>query len=187
MSLLNLFCKRSPSSVNITAETSAPQTDTEHWLTAACAIWSEYCGGSWNYIGGFEKTPSNTATLKSILNSDWLVTDHDSGIRLVEYLLRHAGDEREKYAFNYACAINICGRMYLCDFLTRKEYVQYSREAGQRLQERYHSWEEYCSGYIKGTTLESGVADKTHEFTDCLQKLSSLRKGPYQVDWNLRL
>lgn len=182
MSLWNLF----RTSKN-TKETSVPQTDTERWLTAACAIWSEYCGGSWNYIGGFEKTRSNTAVLKGVLNSDWLVKDHDSGVSTVEYLLQNAGEEEEKYAFNYACAINICGRMYLCDFLTRQEYVQYSREAGQRLQEKYHSWEEYCNSYIKGTSLESGVADKTREFTDSYHKLVSMHEGPYAIPWNLKL
>lgn len=182
MGLKDLFRKSKS-----TEEAALPQTDVERWLTAACAIWSEYCGGSWAYIGGFEKTSSNAACLKGILNSDWLVTDHYSGIEMVEYLLRHAGEEEEKYAFNYACAINICGRMYLCDFMTRQEYVQYSREAGQRLQEKYHSWEEYCRAYIKGTTLESGVADKTQEFNENYRKLTSLSRGPYKIAWDLRL
>lgn len=170
-----------------TAETSSPQTNTERWLTAVCAIWSEYCGGSWNYIGGFEKTSSNAACLKGILSSDWLVTDHDSGIKMVEYLLSHAGAVEGKCAFDYTCAINICGRMYLCDYLSRKEYVHYSTIAGQRLQQKYSSWPEFCNGYIQGTKLESGVAHNTQEFIDSYQKLSAMGHGPYQINWKLKL
>lgn len=180
MGLLNLFRKSKS-----TAETSVPQTDTERWLAAACAIWSDYCGGSWNYIGGFEKTASNAAMLKDILNSDWLVSDHSSGIEMVHYLLRHAGEEDKKYAFNYACAINICGRMYLSDFMTREEYVQYSIQAAQKLQQKYHSWEEFCQSYIEGTKLETGVADKTRYFIESYHKLASLPNGPYKIDWNI--
>lgn len=182
MGIMDLFRK-----TKNTAETSAAQNDTERWLTAACAIWSEYCGGQWNYIGGYEKTKANAVSLKRILNSDWLVTNHDSGIEMVQYLLDHAGEKEGKYAFDYACAINICGRMYLCDFLTREEYVQYSIMAGNMLQQKYHSWAEYCNSYINGTKLESGVADKTQEFVDCYQKLSSMSNGPYQMDWNFTL
>lgn len=182
MGFLDLFRKQKN-----TAETSVPQTDTERWLTAACAIWSEYCGGSFQYIGGFEKTAANTASLKAILKSDWLVTNHDNGIEMVEYLLSHAGAVEGKCAFDYVCAINICGRMYLCNFLTREEYVYYSTLAGQRLQQKYHSWEELCSSYIEGTKLESGVAHNTQEFIDCYQKLSAMSNGPYKLDWNLAL
>lgn len=182
MGLFDLFQKKKDS-----ADTSAPQTDTERWMTAACAIWSEYCGGSWNYIGGFEKTRANTSNLKGILKSDWLVTNHDSGVEMVEYLLNHAGEVEGKSAYDYACAINICGRMYLCNFLSREEYIHYSTIAGQKLQQNYHSWEEFCNSYIEGTKLESGVAGNTQEFIDCYQKLSAMNNGPYEVDWNLKL
>ncbi len=182
MGLLNLFRKQKGN-----PESSAPRTDTERWLTAACAIWSDYCGGRWNYIGGFEKTSANISRLKEILKSDWLVANHDSGIDLVNYLLSHTGADTEKFAFDYACAINICGRMYLCDYLSREEYVHYSTQAGQKLQQRYHSWEEYCTGYIEGTRLEPGVAADTQEFMDSYQKLAALSDGPYQINWNLKL
>lgn len=182
MGLFNLF--RKPKAA---AETSAAQTDTERWLTAACAIWSEYCGGRWYYIGGFEKTAANAATLKSILNSDWLVTDHDSGVDMVQYLLDHAGEKEGKTAFDFACAINICGRMYLCGFLTRQEYVQYSTIAGRKLQQKYRSWDDYCSNYIEGTKLETGVANNTQEFKDSYQKLIFMSGGPYEIDWNYKL
>lgn len=182
MGLFDLF--RKPKNA---AETSVPQTAAERWLVAACAIWSDYCGGSWNYIGGFEKTASNAAMLKDILSSDWLVTNHDSGIEMVNYLLLHAGEKENKYAFNYACAINICGRMYLSDFMTREEYVQYSAQAGQKLQQKYHSWDEFCHSYIEGTKLESGVANNTQCFIESYSKLVSLPNGPYEIDWNLTL
>lgn len=182
MGLFQLFQKSSN-----TKETSVPQTAVEHWLAASCAIWSDYCGGSWNYIGGFEKTAANTVMLKRILKSDWLVTDHNSGIEMIDYLLPHAGENDEKYAFNYACVINICGRMYLCNFLTRQEYIIYSTQAGQKLQQKYHSWEEYCHSYIEGTKLESGVADNTQHFIESYNKLVSLSPGPYDIDWNMIL
>lgn len=180
MGLFQLFQKSSN-----TKESSVAQTDIERWLVAACAIWSDYCDGSWNYIGGFEKTSANSTMVKRILKSDWLVTDHDSGIEMVDYLLRHASQEDEKYAFSYACVINICGRMYLSNFMTREEYILYSTQAGQKLQQKYRSWEEYCQSYIEGTKLESGVAKNTQYFIDSYHKLAAMPQGPYELDWNM--
>ncbi len=72
-----------------------PGNDAERWIAGSCAIWSEYCGGSCQYLGGYEKTKANAKMVAKVLKEDWLVYDHKSGVSMVEYLLENAGSEDE--------------------------------------------------------------------------------------------
>lgn len=72
-----------------------PRTDAERWIAGTCAIWSEYCGGSCRYFGGYEKTKANAKMLKKVLWQDWAVKDHENGVEMVQYLLDNAGPGEE--------------------------------------------------------------------------------------------
>lgn len=75
------------------ADVTLPMNDAERWIAGSCAIWSEYCGGSCQYLGGYEKTKANAKMVAKVLKEDWLVYDHKSGVSMVEYLLENAGSE----------------------------------------------------------------------------------------------
>ena len=165
---------------------SIPQNDAERWAVAAYALWSEYCGGSYRYFGGYEKNRSNASMARGVLNRDWAVTNKQGVLETVDYLIaekNNTGDEAPKAAFNYGCAANIAARGYLGGHLTKEEMMTETAKVANVIRKHYHSWEEYAKAYIQGVGLESGVADKVSEFEEKYKRLVSMPDGPYTVDW----
>lgn len=165
---------------------SIPQNDAERWAVAAYALWSEYCGGSCKYFGGYEKNRSNASMARGVLNRDWAVTNKQGVIETVDYLIaekNNTGDEAAKAAFNYGCAANIAARGYLGGHLTKEEMMAETAKVAQVIQNQYHSWEEYAKAYIQGVGLEGGIADKVSEFEAIYQRISAMPDGPYTVAW----
>lgn len=289
-------------------DATLPVSDAERWIAGTYAIWSEYCGGSCKYLGGYEKTKSNAKMIAKVLQEDWLVSDHDSGVDMVKYLLEDAGpsdddeeydedddgfdddeydeygedfdddecdeededfddneydeedeeyaegdegydkedeehaeddegydeedeeyaeddekydeedefddddeeydendeeyDDDEEYdeddeefdddyevdttAFDYACACNMCGRMFIAGYLTREEAISYATEAAKKIQELYNSWEEYFQAYIIGAAGGSNVKD-IMPFAAAYQKVLSSPNNSFGLDWNTPL
>ena len=207
-----------------------PVNDAERWIAGTYAIWSEYCGGSCKYLGGYEKTLANAKMLAKVLEDDWMVCVHDSGVDMVKYLLENAGpgddgnddfdDEDEEYdedgedfeddddeydeddedydddeyedyeidttAFDYACACNMCGRMFIAGYLTREEAISYATEAAKKIQELCNSWEEYFQLYMIGAAGGSNVRDIV-PFAEAFQKVVSAPENPFDLDWNTPL
>lgn len=242
-----------------------PRNDAERWIAATYAIWSEYCGGSFKYLGGYEKTEASAKLIAKVLKEDWLVTDHDSGVDMVEYLLENAGpddddyiideefdidedfdddeeyddegseDDDEEYeddeeydeddeeydeddeeyedddeddeeyedddeydddgidysevdttAFDYACACNMCGRMYIAGYFTRDESIAYATKAAKKIQELYSSWVEYFQTYIIGAAGGSNI-HSVQPFIDAYQKVLMDPQSPLYLDWNTQL
>lgn len=168
---------------------SLPQNDAERWIIGCYAIWSEYCGGSFKFIGGFKKNRSNASMARGVLSRDWVITNRESGIDMVKFLItvQNNSDDKECLAFQYGCACNITGRMYLGGYITRSEAMDLSKEIARKVQKEYHSWEEYCKAYIEGTKQESGIASDTEQFIKIYEELAALQDGPYCTDWNLLL
>lgn len=196
MGLFDLFGKKSA------PEDSTPLTDSEKWIVATYAIWSEFCNGSWKFIGGFEKNRSNASMARGVLNRDWAVNNAETGKDMVKYLIEHAGkaDEedgaeaqeraKKKLAFDYACACNICGRMYLGGLMDAGESMRLAKEAAERIQESYSSWEEYGAAYVEGAKLELGYEpgdSREKQLDDIWARLSAMPDGPYTVAWNTAL
>ncbi len=279
-------------------DATLPHSDAERWIAGTYAIWSEYCGGSCKYLGGYEKTQSNAKMIARVLKEDWLVTNHDSGVEMIKYLLENAGpgsdedekdfgldedfeddeeydednedfeddeeydeddedfeddeeydeddediedddefdeddedfeddeeldeddedfeddeeydeeldeddedfDDDEEYddeceddeykadttAFDYACACNMCGRMFIAGYLTREEAMKYAAEAARKIQERYSSWAEYFQAYIMGAASGSNERDVV-PFAAAFQKVVSMPDNPFMLDWNTPL
>lgn len=169
-----------------------PVNDAERWIAGTYAVWSEYCGGSCRYLGGYEKTKSNTKMISRVLRQDWMVKDHDSGVETVEYLLKNAGPQEgsqkdaDTTAFDYACACNMCGRMFIAGYFTREESIRYAAQAARKIQERYHSWEEYFQCYITGAAGGSNVKEAA-PFESAYQKLKSSPDNPLSLPWNTKL
>lgn len=166
---------------------SVPQNDAEKWTVGVYALWSEYCGGSWKYFGGYEKNRSNASMARGVLNRDWAVTNKQGVMEMVDYLIadkNNSGDEAAKAAFNYGCAANIAARGYLGGHLTKEELMYLSAKIADVIRTHYHSWQDFAQKYIEGVALESGIADKQPEFADIYSRLSALPDGPYSVDWN---
>ncbi len=183
MGVFNLFGKKRDQGLE-----SLPKNDVERFIIGSYAIWSEYCGGSWKYIGGFEKNRSNASMARGVLNRDWIITDRESGINMVEFLIKeNSGEKEERLAFDYGCACNIYGRMYLGGYITREEAIDLSRDIARMIQKDYHSWKEFCEGYIEGTRHESGIAKDTEQFVKIYEALAALPDGPFSTDWNLLL
>lgn len=207
-----------------------PANDAERWIAATYAIWSEYCGGSCRYLGGYEKTKENARMLAKVLEDDWMVTNHKNGVEMVEYLLENAGpggcddddpeeneysdddeydeDDNEDYdiddeeydeddddgddvlevdttAFDYACACNMCGRMFITGYFTREESVRYAAEAAKKIQELYSSWEEYYQDYIVGASR--GDMEKVMQYFAAYQKVIMSQNSPFGLAWNTQL
>ncbi|MDE5748161.1 MAG: DUF1266 domain-containing protein [Acetatifactor sp.] len=181
MGLFNLF----KGSQGDPAE-SLPQNDGERWATAVYAMWSEYCGGSYRYFGGYEKNRSNASMARGVLNRDWAVTNKQGVIETIDYLIaekNNVGDKAEKAAFNYGCAANVAARGYLGGHLTRQEMLTETAKVAKVIQDNYHSWEEFATAYIRGVGMESGIADKVSEFESIYRRLSAMPDGPYAVAW----
>ena len=165
---------------------SLPQNDAEKWVVAAYALWSEYCGGSYKFFGGYEKNRSNASMVRGVLNRDWAVTNKQGVLETVDYLIaekNNAGDKAAKAAFNYGCAANVAARGYLGGYLTREEMMTEEAKVANTIRAHYHSWEEYAAAYIQGVGLESGVADKVAEFEENYKRLAAIPDGPYTVAW----
>lgn len=193
MGLFDLFGKKSA------PEDSLPLTDSEKWIVATYAIWSEFSNGSWKFIGGFEKNRSNASMARGVLNRDWVVNNAESGRDMVKYLIDHAGKAnaedgaeaqeraKKKLAFDYACACNMCGRMYLGGFMEREAAMNLAKEAAKKIQESYNSWEEYGAAYVEGAKLELGYNEgdsREKQLDDIFARLSAMADGPYTVAWN---
>lgn len=128
--------------------------------------------------------------VRGILRRDWMISKCEEGIEMVEYLIsekQHQEENAKKEAFDYACACNICGRMYLGGYMTKEEAIQISVKVGKIIQEQYHSWDEFCKSYIEGTKMESGLAGETEKFIAIYERLVSIQDGPYNLEWNLQL
>lgn len=182
MGIFDLFGNKK----DITAE-STPQNDAERWIRGIYAIWSEYCNGSYLYIGGFQKTRSNVRMVRGVLSRDWLITNREGGLDMVPFII--ADEEKlhvieRKSAFNFCCALNIYARMYVGGHITREEAMYLSKEIGRTIQKHYSSWDNFCQSYIEGTKLESGIASDTAQFIEIYERLKSLPDSPYQIDWN---
>lgn len=170
-----------------TAEDSLPKNDAEKWVCGIYALWSEYCGGSFRYIGGYEKTRSNASMVRGVLRRDWVISNRESMEKMVDYILdekNEQGEEAPKAAFNYGCACNICARCYLGGYLTREELMQESSKIAKVIKQHYHSWEEFAKSYIEGAGMELGDEGKKAQFTEIYNRISVLPDGPYSVDWN---
>lgn len=166
---------------------SMPQNDAEKWVVGIYAMWSEYCGGSYKYFGGYEKNRSNASMARGVLNRDWAVTNKQGVIETVDYLIadkNNAGDEAKKAAFNYGCAANIAARGYLGGHLSREEMMAESAKVAKVIRQHYHSWKEFAEQYIEGVGMESGVADQKENFVKIYERISALPDGPYTVDWD---
>ncbi|MCM1186787.1 MAG: DUF1266 domain-containing protein [Lachnoclostridium sp.] len=165
---------------------SLPQNDAEKWTVGIYALWSEYCGGSYKYFGGYEKNRSNASMARGVLNRDWAITNKQGVIETIDYLLaekNNTGDAEKKAAFNYGCAANIAARGYLGGHLTKEELMSESSKIAKVIRAKYHSWEEFTAQYIEGVGMESGIADKKDEFTEIYKRISALPDGPYTVAW----
>lgn len=181
---------------NVEPDITLPKSDAERWIAGTYAIWSEYCGGSCKFLGGYEKNKSNAKMLKKVLWNDWAVKDHENGVDMVQYLLDHAGPEErdlekgkefvDTTAFDYACACNLCGRMLIAGIFTREESIRYALQAAKKIQERYHSWEEYFQCYIIGAARGSNISD-TAPFKEAYQKVQASPNSPLSLDWNTSL
>lgn len=165
---------------------SIPQNDAEKWIVGIYALWSEYCGGSYKFFGGYEKNRSNASMARGVLNRDWAVTNKQGVVETIDYLIadkNNAGDEAKKAAFNYGCAANIAARGYLGGHFTKEEMMSESAKVAKVIRAHYHSWQEFAQAYIEGVGLESGIADKQPEFTRIYNRISALPDGPYTVAW----
>ncbi len=174
-------------------EATLPVNDAERWIAGTYAIWSEYCGGSYKYLGGYEKTKSNAKMISRVLRGDWMVKDHDSGVEMIEYLLKNAGSKDgaedtsvDTTAFDYACACNMCGRMFISGYFTREESIRYATEAARKIQEKYHSWEEYFKSYIIGAAGGSNIKEIA-PFETAYKQFRENPDSPLQLAWDTRL
>lgn len=166
---------------------SMPQNDAERWVVGSYALWSEYCGGSYKYFGGYEKNRSNASMARGVLSRDWAVTNKQGVSETVEYLIadkNNEGGKAQKAAFNYGCAANIAARGYLGGHLTKEEMMSISAGVARAIRSRYHSWQEYTQAYIEGVGLESGIADKKPEFAKICDRLMAQADSPYAVAWD---
>lgn len=169
---------------------SMPQNDAERWIVAVYALWSEYCGGSCKYFGGYEKNRSNASMARGVLNRDWAVTNKQGIIETVDYCIaekNNIGDQAPKAAFSYGCAANVAARGYLGGYLTKEEMLAESAKVAKVIRSRYHSWEEFVTAYIQGVGLESGIADKKPQFEEIYKRISSMPDSPYSVAWETPL
>lgn len=171
-------------------EDSIPQNDAERWTVGVYALWSEYCGGSYKYFGGYEKNRSNASMVRGVLNRDWVVSGKESLLDMVDYILkeenREAGEE-EKRAFDYGCAGNMLARGYIGGYLTKEELMAESAKVAKAIRAHYNSWQEYAQQYITGVGMESGVADKQEKFREIYERLVAIPNGPYTVKWDTPL
>lgn len=168
-----------------------PVNDLERWIAGTYAVWSQYCGGSYKYLGGYQKNKANTKMISRVLRQDWMVNDHDSGVETVEYLLKNAGSKDsgksvDTTAFDYACACNMCGRMFIAGYFTREEAIRYAAQAARKIQETYHSWEEYFDCYIEGAAGGSNVKER-EPFEKAYQEFKDASDSPIRLNWNTEL
>lgn len=169
---------------------SIPQNDAEKWVVGIYALWSEYCGGSYKFFGGYEKNRSNASMARGVLNRDWAVTNKQGVLETVDYLIddkNNVGDNAIKAAFNYGCAANIAARGYLGGHLTREEMMSASAKVAKVIRAHYHSWEEFARAYIVGVGVGSNVTEKQSQFTEIYNRISALPDGPYSVAWETPL
>lgn len=188
MGFLSLFGKSKNSE-----EESLPKNEVEQWVTSTYALWSEYCGGSRKYIGGYRKNRANASMMRGVLRRDWLISDHDEGVEMVDYLLNeksHTGEAEQTAAWDYCRTCQLAGMFYVAGYMERQEMMELSVKAARIMQQNYRSWDELILSYIKGYTRwrkeEGGNAEEEiRERNELYQKLKSIPDGPYSLPWKL--
>lgn len=174
-------------------DATRPINDRERFIAGVYAIWSEYCGGSSAYLGGYVKTKSNAKLIRGVLKEDWLIKDHDSGVEMIEYLLNNAGADNNcstvnvaVAAFDYACACNLCGRMFIAGYFTREESIDYAIKAAKLIQEHYYSWDEFYDNYIAGAAKGSNIKERA-PFETAYEQVKIHAQNPLQLAWDTKL
>ncbi len=177
---------------------SLPKNDVERWVTDTYAMWSEYCGGVWKYIGGYQKNRSNASMMRGVLRRDWEISNHDDGVEMVEYLMLDKEDaQEEKIAgWDYCRACQLLGMFYVAGYMEREEVINLSKKACKVIQKKFSSWDELCQSYIEGysqwrrevdSEFGGGMETDIQERNDIYQRLCQMEDGTYKLDWNLSL
>lgn len=179
---------------------TAPENDTEKWITATYAMWSDGGNGDWHYIAGSStKSRQEAASMRVMLRRDWEVSNKAALLDMVCFLtaLYAEGDQCEeedikKAAWDLCRACQILGMGYVGGYIDRQEMVQESVKVCQIMRKYFHSWKElydsYLIGYKEWRTDEGENAEEAIAARESLcKKLLELPDGPCTIDWNLAL
>lgn len=194
MALFGLFGKKEPMDMTV------PANETEKWLTATYAMWSEYADGNWRYIAGAtEKSKQEGASMRVMLRRDWEISNKAALLDMVSYLtaLYAEGtaceqEDIEKGAWDLCRACQILAMGFVGGYIEREEMFQESAKVGRIMQKYYHSWKElydsYFVGYREWRITQGGNAQKDIADREALcKKLLEMPDGPCVVAWNTQL
>ncbi len=176
-------------------ETTDVNNDMERWVTDTYALWSEYAGGSFRQIGGYQKNRADASMIRGVLRRDWAIGNEQELLETIVDLLRvEVHKEAKTDAWDYCRATQLAGMGYIAGYFTREVLLNCSAVAGKVMQTNYGSWEELCESYLAGhavwcrETFDKDQAEKTiAERREIYKRLCSMPDGPYRVDWKLNM
>ena len=194
MGLFGLFGKKEPDNATI------PANETEKWLIATYAMWSEAAEGNWRYIAGStEKSKQEGASMRVMLRRDWDVSNKAALLDVVSFLTalyiegtECTEEDIRKGAWDLCRACQILAMGYVGGYIERQEMVDESVKVGRVMQKYYHSWKElydsYFAGYAEWRMTNGGDAQKDVAARESLcKKLLEMPDGPCTVAWNTPL
>lgn len=198
MGLFGLFRK------NRGRNATVPANETEQWLTAVYAMWSEWTEGDWHYFAGArEKSKEEGASMRLMLRRDWNIHNKAELLKMVEdlKLLLVLGAEeggegipgwKEGVAWDLCRACQILSMGYVGGYIDREEMICRSVEIGCRIQQQYYSWEDlyerYLLGYAEWRYEQGGDAEEdiAQRREICFGLLRN-PEGPCRIRWDLKL
>ena len=186
MGLFDIFKKKE-------TETTAPVNDMERWFTDSYALWSEYAGGSWKCIGGYQKNNADASMLRGVLSRDWGIRNAQELIEMIVDLLHmDSHTDPATDAWDYCRATQLAGMGYIAGYFNRAVLTDCSAVAAKVMQLNYRSWEELCESYLAGQAAwarRSYDAEQAQqvikERRDIYRRLCAMPDGPYRVPWDL--
>ena len=196
-----------------------PQTI--EWFIACASIVYIASQVNPSLYGGEQKQPSTAATWREVLYESWsigqdfdfqpwpeiLLNGHsmnnyrsdledienldDEEIELIN-LIKHRCPKNGIWAWDLQRLIFLCSIGYICDYIRYEDALDYSLKAGQKLQEMYHSWDEFMESYLYGYAYWSGEAlDDEYSEVYMRKNIYEFYKGkansPWAIDWKTPL
>ena len=191
------------------------------WFVACCAIVQIESQQNPFIFGGQYKDPDSIAGTRKTLYQNWGFNNKKDLLKMLPKLLdgrtvtkfrkkaaqaatleaaeqavvrfvEDHGGESSLWAWDLQRLILLSSYSYVCDWLSWEDALAWCRQAGEKLQSHYHSWDEFMENYLVGYCYWSGDSlddenSEAHERQNVYAHYTKLKADPWQVDWNLSL
>lgn len=124
------------------------------------------------------------------LETQWGISDRDSGLWTVVLLASSAYDSSDKAvkAWDYSRAMQLLWMFDEVDYLEAAEALELQLELAKEIQPQFSSWDDFYDNYLKGfTDWAGGESNKTRRRQGKIDGIKSKSEFAYGYGWNITL